>query len=171
MLLLVRSSCGAGGAKHASLSIYLLLLLLRRVTFNIAGPASRQLETLSAKKKAVAGAIGLGAATSLLLAPGADAATEAMQLAAGDNRFGIIATIVLIALGWYVLYFCAPSRPKVLSADFGSHLLLCRVTFNIAGPASRQASPCALSPPLAGGATLQLAHCWPTNLFSVTWRA
>ena len=70
---------------------------------------------MSAKKAAI-GAIGLGAATSLLLAPGADAATEAMQLAAGDNRFGIITTIVLIALGWCACSggtCCMPSeQPK-----------------------------------------------------------
>ena len=58
----------------------------------------RQLDAMSAKKGAAA-AVGLGAA-SLLLANQADAATEAMQLAAGDNRFVILSTVVLIALGW-----------------------------------------------------------------------
>ena len=51
------------------------------------------------KKRGVAAGVGLGLA-SLLVAQNADAATEAMQLAASDNRFAVLSVVVLIALGW-----------------------------------------------------------------------
>jgi photosystem II PsbY protein len=53
----------------------------------------------SKKNKSVAAGLGLGAA-ALLAAGQADAATEALQLAAGDNRLGVIATLFIPALGW-----------------------------------------------------------------------
>jgi hypothetical protein len=46
---------------------------------NAAGSSSK-------KKRGIAGAVGLGAALSMLAAENADAATELSQLAASDNR-------------------------------------------------------------------------------------
>lgn len=67
------------------------------VAFNILQPAFNQLNRMnelkeessgsfSKKKRGVAGAVGLGAALSMLAAENADAATELSQLAATDNR-------------------------------------------------------------------------------------
>ena len=51
------------------------------------------------RKRAALVGLGLGAA-GLLAAGQADAATEAFQLAAGDNRGSIIASLALPVLGW-----------------------------------------------------------------------
>ncbi|GMH32439.1 hypothetical protein BSKO_00273 [Bryopsis sp. KO-2023] len=90
-----------------------LLLLLGPavgwVLFNIGGPASRQLDTMS--KKGVVAGLGLGAAT-MLAAQNAEAAQQIGSIAAGDNRLGALLFLLVPAIGW--------------------------VLFNIGGPASRQ---------------------------------
>ena len=74
--------------------------------FNILGPFQNQLEAMSEKKSAtksatkkrsVAAGLGLGAA-SLLAAQNADAAQQVADLAAGDNRVGILATLAVPAV-------------------------------------------------------------------------
>ncbi len=52
--------------------------------------------------------VGLGAAL-LLASQKADAAQEVAQLAAGDNRFGIIATLFLPVLGWVLFNIGGPA--------------------------------------------------------------
>jgi photosystem II PsbY protein len=71
------------------------------VAFNILQPAFNQLNRMSEikddakassgrpggkKKRGLAGAVGMGAALSMMAAQQADAATELSQLAASDNR-------------------------------------------------------------------------------------
>ena len=73
--------------------------------FNILGPLNNQLAKMTdeneGKRRSVAGAVGLGAAASMLLAAeNADAATELSQLAAGsDGRVAIIATLFVPVSG------------------------------------------------------------------------
>ena len=73
--------------------------LMCRVGFNILGPLQNQLAAMDDRKRAALVGLGLGAA-GLLAAGQADAATEAFQLAAGDNRGSIIASLALPVLGW-----------------------------------------------------------------------
>ncbi len=55
-------------------------------------------------------AAGLGLGTALLLASGkADAAQEISQLAASDNRIGIIATLFLPVVGWVLFNIGGPA--------------------------------------------------------------
>jgi len=75
------------------------------VAFNIAGPALNQLDKMNSKKSIAAG---LGLAT-LLAAQNADAATEAMQLAAGDGRTGLLFLPVAAALGWVGFNITGPA--------------------------------------------------------------
>ncbi|SRR5690348_13276935 len=56
------------------------------------------------RKRSVAVGLGLGLGAAALLGAGqADAATEAMQLAAGDGRGSVIALLFVPALGWVSL--------------------------------------------------------------------
>ncbi len=73
--------------------------------FNILGPLQNQLSAMgekdsapSKKKRGVAAAVGLGAA-SLLAAQSAEAAQQVADLAASDNRLGTIALLALPVLG------------------------------------------------------------------------
>jgi photosystem II PsbY protein len=73
------------------------------VGFNILGPLQNQLDAMSekntvTKKRGVAAGLGLGAA-SLLAAQSAEAAQQVADLAASDNRLGILALLALPALG------------------------------------------------------------------------
>ena len=55
-------------------------------------------------------AAGLGLGTALLLASEkADAAQEISQLAASDNRIGIIATLFLPVVGWVLFNIGGPA--------------------------------------------------------------
>ena len=55
-------------------------------------------------------AAGLGLGTALLLASEkADAAQEILQLAASDNRIGIIATLFLPVVGWVLFNIGGPA--------------------------------------------------------------
>jgi len=107
----------AASDNRAGIIFTLLVPVLGWVAFNILGPASRQIEKMSEdksttrKKRGAAAVVGLTAA-SMLAVQGADAAQEISQLAASDNRAGIILTLLVPVLGW--------------------------VGFNILGPASRQ---------------------------------
>jgi photosystem II PsbY protein len=75
----------------------LFLPALGWVAFNILQPAFNQLNRMNEikgeaassggrKKRGLAGAVGMGAALSMMAAQQADAATELSQLAASDNR-------------------------------------------------------------------------------------
>ncbi len=72
--------------------------------FNILGPLQNQLSAMgeqqasSGKKRGVAAAVGLGAA-SLLAAQSAEAAQQVADLAASDNRLGTIAVLAVPVLG------------------------------------------------------------------------
>jgi photosystem II PsbY protein len=99
----------AAGDARTGLLAFPVLAALGWVGFNIAGPALNQLNDMSDKKKGVVAGLGL---STLLAAQNADAATEMMNIAAGDARTGLLAFPVLAALGW--------------------------VGFNIAGPALNQ---------------------------------
>eukprot|EP00890_Picochlorum_soloecismus_P003594 jgi/Picsp_1/4235/NSC_01744-R1_photosystem ii protein len=102
----------ADGDSRAGLLVFPVAAALGWVGFNIAGPALNQLNTMSEKsKKGLLTGLGLGLA-SLMAAQGADAATEVMNVAAGDSRAGLLVFPVAAALGW--------------------------VGFNIAGPALNQ---------------------------------
>jgi hypothetical protein len=59
-------------------------------------------------KRSVAGALGLGAA-SLMAAQSADAVTEIAQLAASDNRAGILLTLLVPVLGWVAFNIAGPA--------------------------------------------------------------
>ncbi|BDA48051.1 probable photosystem II core complex proteins psbY, chloroplastic [Coccomyxa sp. Obi] len=114
----------AAGDNRFAIIATLFLPVIGWVLFNIGGPALNQLNNVAqkrktgvvkkvaskvGKKRAVTGAIvGLSAA-SLLAAPQADAANEVMQLATGDNRFGIIATLFLPVLGWVLFNIGGPA--------------------------------------------------------------
>jgi hypothetical protein len=63
------------------------------------------------KSRSIAAGLGLGAA-ALLAAGQADAATEAFQVAAGDNRLGVIATLFIPALGWVAFNMLQPLQVK-----------------------------------------------------------
>jgi photosystem II PsbY protein len=70
-------------------------------------------EKKDSAKRSITAAIGLGAAASLLLAENADAATEVAQLAASDNRVGVIATLFVPALGWVGFNMLQPAKNQV----------------------------------------------------------
>lgn len=90
----------AAGDNRPVILASLLVPALGWVGFNIFSSLQGQIDNMKEfKDNAVTGAIGLTAA-SMLLAENAQAATEVAQLAAGDNRIGIIATLFLPALGW-----------------------------------------------------------------------
>jgi len=111
----------AASDSRLSIIATLFLPVIGWVLFNILGPASRQISSMSAdkpvskgtttKRRGLAAAVGLTAA-SMLLVENADAAQELGQLAASDSRAGILLSLFVPALGW--------------------------VAFNIFGPASRQ---------------------------------
>ena len=85
--------------------------------FNIAGPFQNQLKEMDEKRmRGVAAGAGLGAA-SMLAAGSADAATEAMQLAAGDNRVGLLALLAAPALGWVLFNIAGPFQNQLKEMD------------------------------------------------------
>ena len=96
----------AGDNRPATIAL-LLLPALGWVGFNMISGITAQLDQMAAKiespkaskRRSVGAALGLGAA-ALLAAPQADAATELMQVAASDNRVGIIALLLLPVLAW-----------------------------------------------------------------------
>ena len=59
-----------------------------------------------------AGAVGLSAA-ALLAAQQADAASEVSELAAGDNRFGIILVLGLPVIGWVLFNILGPAKAQL----------------------------------------------------------
>ena len=59
------------------------------------------------------GAVGLAAAGSLLAGQSADAAAEVAELAAGDNRFLIIATVLLPVVAWVLFNISGPALAQL----------------------------------------------------------
>lgn len=83
-----------------------------QVAFNILGPAQAQFKTMGKSAKGVAAGLGLTAAM-LLAAQSADAAQEVSQLAAGDNRTGIIATLFVPVIGWVLFNILGPAQAQL----------------------------------------------------------
>eukprot|EP00898_Chlorokybus_atmophyticus_P007643 jgi/Chlat1/7880/Chrsp66S09178 len=107
-------AAAAASDSRAGALLLIPALALAWVTFNIFGPATRQLDTMS-KKGLVIGAAGLSAAALLGATESAQAAQEFAQVAAtasSDNRGTLLLLIPALAIGW--------------------------VGFNILGPALRQ---------------------------------
>lgn len=109
----------AASDNRGGIILTLLVPVLGWVGFNIFGPASRQLQSMSApssgtKRKGAAVAVGLTAA-SLFAADQADAATEFTQLAASDNRLGIILTLLVPVLGWVLFNILGPAQRQLQS--------------------------------------------------------
>jgi hypothetical protein len=104
----------AAGDGRGGLLIIPLVAALGWVGFNILGPAQNQISNMADKndqKKAFIGA-GLGLAT-LLAAQSADAATEAMQLAGGDVRGGLLFLPLGAALGWVGFNIVGPAQAQI----------------------------------------------------------
>jgi len=102
----------AGTDNRVAVLATLFLPALGWVGFNILGPLTNQIDRMSDMKDdaapGVAGAVGLGAALSLMCAGNAEAATELSQLAASDNRVGVLATLFVPALGWVAFNIFSP---------------------------------------------------------------
>lgn len=86
----------AASDSRLSTIAFLFLPALGWVGYNMLQPTTNQLSRMSelkeeaaggSRRRGVAGAVGLGAALSMLAAQQADAATELSQLAASDNRY------------------------------------------------------------------------------------
>ncbi|GAB4818939.1 hypothetical protein N2152v2_005985 [Parachlorella kessleri] len=105
----------AAGDSRGSIIASLAIPVLGWVGFNILGPLKNQLDAMD-NKRSVAVGLGLGAA-ALLAAGQADAATEAMQLAAGDNRFGVIALLFVPVLGWVAFNIAQPFFNQLSAMD------------------------------------------------------
>jgi len=115
----------AASDNRFTIILTLFLPVVGWVLFNIGGPALNQLANTAEKNKntkeaskslrkgtkrrAIAGAITGLSAASLLAVPQADAAAEIMQLAASDNRVGIIATLFLPVVGWVAFNIGGPA--------------------------------------------------------------
>jgi photosystem II PsbY protein len=91
------------------------------VGFNILGPLQNQLDAMSekneknaksTKKRGLAAGLGLGAA-SLLAAQSAEAAQQVADLAASDNRLGILALLAVPALGWVGFNILGPLQNQL----------------------------------------------------------
>lgn len=106
----------AAGDNRTGLLLSLFLPALGWVGFNILGPAKNQLDTMA--KKSFATGLGIGAA-SLLLAAQANASTEVMELAAGDNRTGIILALFLPVVGWVGFNILQPALNQLDSMKKG----------------------------------------------------
>ena len=57
------------------------------------------------------------AAATMMSSGNAQAASEVAQLAAGDNRLGIIATLALPALGWVLFNIGGPALNQLANMD------------------------------------------------------
>lgn len=57
------------------------------------------------------------AAGTMMAAGNAQAASEVAQLAAGDNRVGIIATLALPAVGWVAFNIAGPALNQLANMD------------------------------------------------------
>jgi photosystem II PsbY protein len=97
------------------------------VGFNILNPLQNQLDTMSSggyagvasggakkatKKRGIAAGLGLTAA-SLMAAQSAEAAQQVADLAASDNRFGIIALLAVPVLGWVGFNILGPLQNQL----------------------------------------------------------
>lgn len=87
------------------------------VGFNILGPLQNQLNDMApvqkvGRKRSVAAGLGLGAA-SLLSAQSAEAAQQVADVAASDNRFGIIALLAVPVVGWVGFNILGPLQNQL----------------------------------------------------------
>jgi photosystem II PsbY protein len=89
----------AAGDGRAGLLLLPLGAAITWVGINILPGLKNQIDAMAEKNNAIAAGLGLSAAT-LLTAQGADAATEIMDLAAGDNRFVPVLGIFTLVLSW-----------------------------------------------------------------------
>eukprot|EP00191_Tetraselmis_sp_GSL018_P008884 CAMPEP_0177607874 /NCGR_PEP_ID=MMETSP0419_2-20121207/18158_1 /TAXON_ID=582737 /ORGANISM="Tetraselmis sp., Strain GSL018" /LENGTH=404 /DNA_ID=CAMNT_0019102501 /DNA_START=121 /DNA_END=1335 /DNA_ORIENTATION=- len=106
----------SAGDNRLGAVLALLLPAIGWVLFNIAGPALNQLNAMSEKSKTKAIAVGLGlSAASFGIAENANAAQEAAQLAAGDNRLGAVLALLLPAIGWVLFNIAGPALNQLNS--------------------------------------------------------
>jgi photosystem II PsbY protein len=87
------------------------------VGFNILGPLQNQLNSMAIEKtdtrrRGMAIGLGLGTA-SLLAAQSAEAAQQVADLAASDNRLGILALLAVPALGWVGFNILGPLQNQL----------------------------------------------------------
>jgi photosystem II PsbY protein len=106
----------AAGDNRFGIITLLLAPVAGWVLFNIAGPALNQLNNM--QKRSIVGGLGLTAAT-LLAAQNADAAQEVAQLAAGDNRFSIIALLLVPVVGWVLFNISGPALNQLRNMTGG----------------------------------------------------
>jgi photosystem II PsbY protein len=93
------------------------VVVLQWVGFNILGPLQNQLNDMApaekvGRKRSVAAGLGLGAA-SLLAAQSAEAAQQVADVAASDNRFGIIALLAVPVVGWVGFNILGPLQNQL----------------------------------------------------------
>eukprot|EP01026_Neomeris_dumetosa_P004200 TRINITY_DN11124_c0_g1_i4.p2 TRINITY_DN11124_c0_g1~~TRINITY_DN11124_c0_g1_i4.p2 ORF type:complete len:317 (-),score=63.21 TRINITY_DN11124_c0_g1_i4:153-1103(-) len=86
----------------------LALPALGWVAFNIGGPALNQLDNMSDSKKAIPFALGL-TGLSLVAAQQVDAASLVGDMAASDNRFGLLLLLGLPVLAWVAFNIGGPA--------------------------------------------------------------
>lgn len=101
----------AAGDSRANVLLVLPAIAVGWVLYNIGGPALSQLGDMSDKgsgKKRAASVVGLMAA-SMFAAGNADAAQEMGQLAAGDSRVLVIATLFVPIIGWVLFNIGGPA--------------------------------------------------------------
>jgi len=101
----------AAGDARGTVLLALPAIALGWVLYNIGGPALGQLGDMTAKgsgKKRAASVVGLMAA-SMFAAGNADAAQELGQLAAGDSRVLVIATLFVPIVGWVLFNIGGPA--------------------------------------------------------------
>lgn len=101
----------AEGDSRPLLLLFILVPALGWVLFNILQPALNQFNKMKASKSMI-GALGLGAAGSILMVDNAEAAQEVAQLAA-DNRPLLLLFVLGPALGWVLFNILKPALNQV----------------------------------------------------------
>ena len=103
----------AGGDNRVGVLATLFLPVLGWVAFNILGPALNQVDNM-AEKNSRAVTVGAGLGLACLLAAGnAEAAQQIAEVAGGDNRVGVLATLFLPVLGWVAFNILGPALNQV----------------------------------------------------------
>ena len=108
----VVADVAASGDGRGAILASLAFPALGWVAFNMAEPTKNQLDAMAAKNggkvaRGLAASVGLAAAMAVA-ASSADAATSVGDLAASDNRLGIILSLFLPALGWVAFNMLGP---------------------------------------------------------------
>lgn len=101
----------ADGDARPLILLVVLVPAIGWVLFNILKPALNQINKMRGAK-ALVGALGLGAAASMVAAPQADAAQEIAQLAV-DSRPLLLLTVLVPAVGWVLFNILMPALNQV----------------------------------------------------------